>query len=179
MAAKGISHRVTAPLADAGDTPQIVGSLDANGLRFGIVASRYNEDLTRDLVADCLAVLVSHGADAGGQQVVWVPGAFEIPSVVERLALVGAHDALIALGAVVEGETPHADLITTTVTAVLADIARTHGLPVIDTVVAARTYEQAEARCRSGADSRGSYAARAAIEMVHVFRALPERGERT
>jgi 6,7-dimethyl-8-ribityllumazine synthase len=173
MAAKGIAHEVTAPLANTGGTPQVVGSLDATGLRFGVVASRYNEVLTRDLVADCLRVLISNGAEPAAQQVVWVPGAYEIPSVVEQLAAGGGFDALIALGAVVEGETPHAELITTTVTAVLADIARQHGRPVIDTVVAARTYEQAEVRCRSAADSRGSYAARAAIEMVHVFRALP------
>lgn len=178
MAAKGISKEVESPLVDSGNTPQIVGSLDAHGLRFGIVASRYNEELTRDLVSDALGVLTRQGADAAAQQVVWVPGAFEIPSVAEHLAAGNTFDAIIALGAVVEGETPHADLITRTVTEALSDIARLYGLPVIDTVVAARTYAQAEVRCRSAEDSRGSYAARAAVEMAHVFRALPGTEEK-
>lgn len=152
---------------------QWTGRLDAAGLRIGLVVSRYNEALTSILVRSAVEALIHHGAAAGDVEVAWVPGAYEIPLVVETLARTRRFHALIALGCVIQGETPHASLINTAVANALLDIARGAGVPVIDCVVSANTPAQAEARCRPGREGRGWYAACAAVGMARLLSALP------
>ena len=158
---------------DVGAIRQTRGEGQAAGLRFGLVVSRFNPALTGSLLKTAVQRLLAQGAREANIEVVWVPGAFEIPFVLEKLAAMRRFDALIALGCVIQGETPHAGLINTEVTHALADIARRHGLPVIDTVVATLNRAQAEARC--GPEGRGGYAAEAAIEMANLNRRLAER----
>jgi len=119
------------------------GRLDANGLRFAIVVSRFNEELTEQLEADARECLEENGAKAIAT--CQVPGAYEIPVVVNELAKSGKYDALIALGVVVEGETPHAQMIGDSTGISLVDIAREHGVPVINEIVGTRNWEQAVA----------------------------------
>lgn len=147
---------------------QISGTLDASPYSFGLVVSRFNAELTSALLLAAVSCLQKHGAATERITVIWVPGAFEIPVVLEILASQGRHSALIALGAVIQGETPHAGLINTEVNRSLCEMARRHQLPVIDGVVMTHSLEQAVARCTTGEKSRGWYAAKAAIEMAHV-----------
>ncbi len=151
------------------DVRQIIGNHNAARLSFGIVVSRFNDQLTHKLVRSAVECLVQNGASAASISVVWVPGSFEIPSVIERLAQSKQYHALIALGVVIQGETPHAGLISAEVNRSLSAIAQRHGLPVIDGVVMTHTMAQAEARSKVGTGGRGWYAAAAAIEMARVF----------
>ena len=151
---------------------QFAGDLRAGGLRFGLVVSRYNEALTTQLVVAATEALQAYGAAAADLAVAWVPGAYEIPLVVETWAAQRRFDALIALGCVIQGETPHAALINMAVAHGLAEIARRHGVPVIDCVVSANTEEQAVVRCRPGREGRGGYAACAAIEAARLQQRL-------
>ena len=157
---------------DLGAVRQLTGGTDASGLRFAIVISRYNLRLTGQLLASAVRTLRECGADEAGIEVFWVPGAFEIPTVAEQLAARHTHHAIIALGCVIQGETPHASLINSTVAAALSDISRRHAVPVVDTVIPALTEAQAEARCRPGSEGRGAYAARTAVEMARLLAAM-------
>ncbi len=165
---KGITGELPldAPLYE--DVRRVTGSWDAGSFAFGVVVSRFNTELTDALLRAAVTCLKEHGAAPARITVVRVPGAFEIPTALELMAAGGQHDALIALGAVIQGETPHAGLITAEVNRALCDIARRYRLPVIDGVVITHTMEQAVARCTTGEQSRGWYAAKAAIEMAHV-----------
>ncbi len=159
------------------DTPEVHGALDATGLRFEIAVARFNRDLTTRLAEAALAAIESCGGRRADARVTWVPGAFELPVVLRaRLRATPPPDAAIALGCVVEGETPHADLITRQVTAALSDLSLATGIPVIDGVVAARTWDQAVSRCRSGPEGRGWYAGLAAVEMASLMRRIREDG---
>lgn len=152
---------------------EIAGTLNAKGKRFGLVISRFNSLFTQQLLNGALDCLMRHGADTDRVTVVWVPGANEIPQVVEQLASKGACDAIIALGAVIQGATTHADLINNQVARSLAQSALAHAVPVINGVVAANTLEQAVERSGSKAGNKGWDAAQAAIEMADVFARLP------
>ena len=167
---KGISNEID-PIEDI-DAPQVVGRLEASGMRFGIVVSRFNDELTNELCRSAYQCLAKHGAKAAAVQVVRVPGAYEIPVVAEKMAASGNYDALIVLGVVVEGETQHAQMIIDTTGQSILDIACRHHVPVINEIVGARTWEQAEARCLGGENTRGWYAAEAAIETARVYRKL-------
>jgi 6,7-dimethyl-8-ribityllumazine synthase len=149
-------------------------NLDARGLRFAIVVSRFNEELTRQLADDAFRCLEKNGAEVPNIGTVEVPGAYEIPVVANRLAASGNYDALIVLGVVVEGETQHAQMIIDTTGQSLLDIACRHDLPVINEIVGVRTWEQAVARCTSSETSRGWYAAEAAIETANVMKSIKE-----
>jgi 6,7-dimethyl-8-ribityllumazine synthase len=151
---------------------EIAGQLNAAGMRFGLVISRFNSFLTQQLLKGALDCLARHGAAAEQVTVVWVPGANEIPAAVDRLAAGGRFDALIALGAVVQGATVHADLINGQVSRSLAKIGLDRGLPVINAVVAAGSLEQAIERAGTKAGNKGWDGALAAIEMASVFRQL-------
>ncbi|NCC50868.1 MAG: 6,7-dimethyl-8-ribityllumazine synthase [Spartobacteria bacterium] len=170
MHTKGIAKDIELP--DLGAVRQTAGSRDATGKRFVIVVSRFNESLTQALVQTAIDCLKSYGATDELIRVVWVPGAYEIPSVVNRVAAANTCDAIIALGLVVEGETMHAEVINYAVGDALQRIAMAHHIPVIHEVVSVYNIEQAEVRCLGGQGSRGWYAAEAAIEMTHVFNAL-------
>jgi len=151
---------------------QITGALDASGLRFGIVVSRFNDELTNVLAMNAYQCLVKYGATAQTIDLVRVPGAYEIPVVAAKLAAAGKYDALIVLGVVVEGETQHAQMIIDTTGQSILDIACRHQLPIINEIVGVRNWEQAEARCLGGENTRGWYAAEAAIETARVYKQL-------
>lgn len=148
------------------------GKLNASGMHFGIVVSRFNSLFTEQLLKGALDCLERHGVEDNSASVVWVPGANEIPQAIGNLASSGGFDALIALGAVVRGATQHADLINNQVARSLAGIALDRGLPVINGVVAAETLEQAIERSGTKSGNKGWDAALAAVEMASVFHLL-------
>ena len=152
--------------------PQVTGSLDASGMRFGIVVSRFNDQLTNALCTSAYQCLVQNGAKQEAITVVRVPGAYEIPVVADKLAATGTYDAILVLGVVVEGETQHAQMIIDTTGQSILDISCKHKVPVINEIVGVRTWAQAEARCLGGENTRGWYAAEAAIETARVYRQL-------
>jgi 6,7-dimethyl-8-ribityllumazine synthase len=145
---------------------------DASGLRFAIVVSRFNEELTSQLAADAFQCLEENGAEVSSIATFQVPGAYEIPVVISELAKTGNYDALIALGVVVEGETQHAQMIIDTTGQTILDISCKTGVPIINEIVGARTWEQAVARCTSSRTSRGWYAAEAAIETANLMKRI-------
>lgn len=147
-------------------------NLMAGDKRFGIVVSRFNDFLTRQLVDGAIDCLVRHGGDREAVTLVWVPGANELPQAAQLLAKSGKVDVVIALGAVVQGATPHADLINNQVSKALSDLALRTGVPVINGVVCAGNLEQAIERCGTKAGNKGWNAAQAAIEMANLFDAL-------
>ena len=148
------------------------GNLDAKGLKVGIVISRYNDFLTKQLLQGAIDCLVRHGADEKDVSVVWVPGAYEMPVVVKKLAQGGKFSALVALGAVIQGATAHAGLINTQVTRALTQISLDFEVPVIDGVVAADNLEQAIERSGTKSGNRGWTAAQSAIEMANLIKNL-------
>lgn len=151
---------------------EISGHLLAKGQKIGLVVSRFNDFLTCQLLKGALDCLVRHGAAEADVTVVWVPGSNETSMAVERMAKSGQYDALIALGAVVQGATPHADLINAQVSRSLARTAMDHDLPVVNGVVCAGNLEQAIERSGTKAGNKGWQAAQAAIEMVNLYKEL-------
>ena len=151
---------------------EIGGTLEAKGLKFGIVVARFNDFLTRQLLAGALDCFKRHGAKEEDITVVWVPGSYEIPLVVQQLARGGKVGAIVALGAVIQGATPHAGLINAQVARALGGIALQTGVPVIDGVVATENLEQAIERSGTKAGNRGWSAAQSAIEMANLARIL-------
>jgi 6,7-dimethyl-8-ribityllumazine synthase len=151
---------------------EYAGHLNASGLKFGIVISRFNDLLTGQLLRGALDGLVRHGARESDVAVAWVPGAYEIPMAANAMATGGKYNAVIALGAVIHGATPHADLISQQVTRALTQIALQTGVPVIDGVVTADNLDQAIERCGTKSGNRGWYAAQAAIEMANLKNVL-------
>jgi 6,7-dimethyl-8-ribityllumazine synthase len=146
------------------------GSEDAGGLRFAIVVSHYNEYVTQRLLDECRRVLEERGAAT--IDVAWVPGALEIPLAAQRLAISRRYDAVICLGCVIKGETYHFELVADNCAAGLARVALETGVPVINQVLA--VYDPAHAAERAGGTvNRGEEAARAAIQMATLMRALP------
>ena len=157
---------------DLGACRQVRGSGDAAPHTFGIVVSRFNPDLTENMLRACVDALRARGARDESVAIAWVPGAFEIPSVLERWAASARFSALIALGVVIQGETPHAEAIGREIAHAFCSIARAHRVPVIDGVIIAHTMEQAAMRAGAGIANRGAYAAKAAVEMAGVFTQL-------
>ena len=149
------------------------GQLNAKGLKFGIVVSRFNDLFTGQLLKGALDCLARHGADEKNVEVVWVPGAYEQPIALQRLAQAQKHNALIALGTVIQGATSHAGLINAQVARALTQISLDSGIPVIDGIVAAENLDQAIERCGSKSGNRGWSAAQTAIEMASLFQQLP------
>lgn len=151
---------------------EISGDLMAQKLRFGLVVSRFNDMFSGQLLRGALDCLKRHGAPENAVTVARVPGAFEIPLVAQRLAAGGKCDAVIALGVVIQGATPHAGLIAGQVTRALMQIAMQTNVPVIDGVVVADNLEQAIERSGSKAGNRGWHAAQSAVEMATLCRQL-------
>ncbi len=154
---------------------EVSGQLNAAGLKFGIVISRFNSIFTQQLLKGALDCLVRHGGSEEQVTVVWVPGANEIPLAAEQLVARGGLDAIIALGAVIQGATDHADLINAQVSRSLAQIGLAHGVPVLNAVVCANSLEQAVDRAGAKAGNKGWDGALAAIEMADVFRKLKKK----
>lgn len=151
------------------------GKLLAEGLRFGIVVSRFNELITRRLLSGALDALRRHGADEGKVDVAWAPGSFEVPMVAQRLAGSGRYDAVICLAAVIRGDTPHFEYVAAEAAKGIAKVGLDTGVPTIFGVVTADDIEEAIARAGAKAGNRGADAAMAAIEMADLMRALPEK----
>lgn len=147
----------------------ITGKMSAAGKRFGIVAGRFNELVTSRLLEAAIDTLQRHGASESDLTVAWVPGAFEIPLVAQRMAQTGRVDAVICLGCVIRGETPHFDHVAGACSSGVAGAAISTGIPVIFGVLTTDTLEQALARAGSKAGNKGADAAAAAIEMIGVL----------
>ena len=152
--------------------PVIEGLLDAKGLKVALIASRFNEFVTAKLVEGALDGLVRHGADPKNLTLVKVPGSFELPQAAAKLAAQGNHDAVVALGCLIRGDTPHFDLLAAEAAKGLAQAAVSSGVPVIFGVLTCDTMEQAIDRAGGKAGNKGWDAALAAIEMVSLFRRL-------
>lgn len=167
---KGISKSID-PI-DGINANQVLGQLDASGMRFGIITARFNEDLTDELTRSACQCLENNGAKPETVDVVRVPGAYEIPVVAEKMAASDKYDALIVLGVVVEGETQHAQMIIDTTGQSILDIACRYQIPIINEIVGVRSWPQAEARCLGGENTRGWYAAEAAIETAFIYRKI-------
>ena len=151
------------------------GKLLAEGLHFAIVASRFNELIVRRLLGGALDALKRHGADEAEIDVAWVPGGFELPLVAGKLADSGKYDAVICLGAIIRGATPHFEFVASEAAKGIAQVALRTGMPVIYGVVTADTIEQAIERAGTKAGNRGADAALAAIEMANLLRELPKK----
>ena len=150
----------------------IRGHRSAHGLRFALVASVFNELVTRQLVDQALTTLLTCGADRREVIVSWVPGAFELPLIAKRLAVTGRYDAVLCLGAVIRGETSHDQLVSETAAHGISQVALETGVPVIFGVVTAETMDQALERASVGKQNRGRSAALAAVEMATLIRQL-------
>ncbi|MCL6637550.1 MAG: 6,7-dimethyl-8-ribityllumazine synthase [Alicyclobacillus sp.] len=148
------------------------GHLLGQGLRIGMVVSRFNEFITTRLLAGALDALKRHGVDENQVAVAWVPGAFEIPWAAKRMAESGRYDAVIALGAVIRGATPHFDYVAAEVAKGVAQVALHSGTPVVFGVLTTDTIEQAVERAGTKAGNKGWEAALSAIEMANLGRVL-------
>jgi len=144
-------------------------NLQAEGKKFALVISRFNDFITRRLLDGAEDALVRHGAKAEDVDAYWVPGSFEIPAAALRLARAGKHDAIICLGAVIRGQTPHFDYVAGEAAKGIAQVAMSTGVPTIFGIVTADTIEQAIDRAGAKAGNRGADAALAAIEMANLF----------
>jgi 6,7-dimethyl-8-ribityllumazine synthase len=145
------------------------GQLTAQGKRFGIVVSRFNELICKKLLEGALDCLTRHGANLDEVEIAWVPGSFEIPVVAARLAASKKYDAVICLGAVIRGATPHFEYIAAEVTKGIAQVSLDTGLPVVYGVITPDNLEQALERAGTKAGNKGWDAALSAIEMADLF----------
>jgi len=153
--------------------PKIIeGRLDAKGLKVGILVSRFNSFISDRLVDGAVDALLRHGADQDNLVVVRVPGAFEIPPAARKMATSGRYDALICLGAVIRGATPHFDYVSAEVSKGIAAVSMEAGIPVTFGVLTTDTLEQAIERAGSKAGNKGFDAAMAAIEMANLYQSL-------
>ncbi len=150
----------------------IQGNLDARGSRFAVVVSRFNSFISERLLTGALDALERHGASPDDISVVWVPGSFEIPSIAKKLALSKKFDAIVCLGALLRGETPHFEYLSSTVTKELGAIGLESGVPVINGVLTCNTMEQAVDRAGLKTGNKGFDAAMTAIEMVQLVKQL-------
>ncbi|REJ20170.1 MAG: 6,7-dimethyl-8-ribityllumazine synthase [Paenibacillaceae bacterium] len=148
------------------------GQLVSQGLKYGIVAGRFNEFIVSKLVSGALDALKRHGADDSEIEIAWVPGAFEIPLIAQKMADSGKYDAVITLGAVIRGSTPHFDYVCNEVSKGVAAISLKTGVPVIFGVLTTDTIEQAVERAGTKAGNKGWDAAVTAIEMANLTRAI-------
>ncbi len=150
----------------------VEGDLDARGLRFGIVASRFNDYIVDRLLSGAIDTLLKHGANQDDIEVVRVPGAFEAPLALQKLATSRRHDALIALSCVIRGATPHFDFVAGEASRGIAEVSAKHGIPVGYGVLTVDTIEQAIERAGTKAGNKGADAALAAIEMATLLRQI-------
>ncbi len=148
------------------------GNITAKGFKFAIVVSRFNEFITNKLLGGSIDALKRHYADKDGVDVIWVPGAFEIPLVAKKLADSDKYDAVICLGAVIRGSTSHYDLVCAEVTKGIAQVGLHSGKPVIFGIVTTDNIEQAIERAGTKAGNKGFDAATSAMEMVNLLKAI-------
>lgn len=148
------------------------GNLLGQGLRIGIVVSRFNEFITSKLLSGALDALKRHGTEESAVDVAWVPGAFEIPFAAKVLVKSGKYDAVIALGAVIRGSTPHFDYVAGEVAKGIANLALQNDIPVIFGVLTTDTIEQAIERAGTKAGNKGWESATSAIEMANLAKSI-------
>lgn len=158
----------------AGGSPAATprGATEAAGLRVAVLAARFNAEVTDRLVVGAVRALQEHGAAEADIETWRVPGAWELPQAAARAVDAGRFDAIIALGCVIRGETPHFDYVCTEATLGLGAVARAASVPVAFGVLTTDDRAQALARAGEGPDNKGYEAAMAVLEMVHVFRGL-------
>jgi 6,7-dimethyl-8-ribityllumazine synthase len=150
----------------------IEGRSNAQGLKIGVVVSRYNQFITEKLLDGALDGFKSHGGEDENVTIIHVPGAFEIPLIVEKMAASGKYDALVCLGAVIRGDTPHFDYVCDAVTRGIGDAVRTHKIPIGFGVLTTDNVQQAMERAGSKDANKGYEALLTAVEMVNVIRQL-------
>jgi 6,7-dimethyl-8-ribityllumazine synthase len=148
------------------------GMLDAKGLKFGIVVARFNEFISTRLLDGAVDCIIRHGAGKGVIDVAWVPGAFEIPLVASKLASSGRYNAIICLGAVIRGGTPHFDYVAGEVSKGIAKVSLDSKVPVAMGVLTTDSIEQAVERAGTKAGNKGWQAAAGAIEMANLMKKL-------
>jgi 6,7-dimethyl-8-ribityllumazine synthase len=148
------------------------GTLLGKGLKFGLVVSRFNEFITRRLLEGAEDALLRHGVNQEDIDVAWVPGSFELPLIAQKLAQTKRYDAIICLGAIIRGGTPHFEYITAEATKGIAQVGLSSGLPVIYGMVSADTLEQAIERAGTKEGNQGFKAASSAIEMANLAKSI-------
>ncbi|WP_186430654.1 6,7-dimethyl-8-ribityllumazine synthase [Clostridium sp. BSD9I1] len=148
------------------------GNLIAKGLKFGIVVGRFNEFIGSKLLGGAIDALKRHGAEENEIEIAWVPGAFEIPLAANKMAKSKKYDAVICLGAVIRGNTPHFDYVSSEVTKGIAHVGLNTELPVIFGVLTTDSIEQAIERAGTKAGNKGYDAAVTAIEMANLLREI-------
>lgn len=148
------------------------GKLIAEGQKIAIVAGRFNEIITHKLLGGAIDAFKRHGGDENNIDVAWVPGAFEIPLLAKKMAETGKYDAVICLGAVIRGATPHFDMVANETTKGIANVGLQTGIPVIFGVLTTDSIEQAIERAGSKAGNKGFEAATTAIEMVDLLKKI-------
>lgn len=153
-------------------TRRVEGNQDARGLKIGIVVSRFNQFITEKLLEGALDAFKSHGGDESQLTIVRVPGAFEIPLAADRMAANGRYDALVCLGAVIRGDTPHFEYVSEAVTRGVGNAIRHYRIPIGFGVLTTNDVQQAMDRSGSKDANKGYEALLTAVEMVHVMRQL-------
>ena len=148
------------------------GKVVAEGIRVGIVASRFNEFITNKLVGGALDGLKRHNVDEAQVDVAWVPGAFEIPLIASKMAKSGKYDAVICVGAVIRGNTSHYDYVCNEVSKGIASVSLDSGIPVLFGILTTENIEQAIERAGTKAGNKGYDCALSAIEMVNLIREI-------
>ena len=148
------------------------GMMNATGKKVGIVASRFNDFITSKLIDGAVDTLVRHGVQEDNIEIVWVPGAFEIPAVAKKLGKKKKHDALICLGCVIRGATPHFDYIAAEASKGVASVGLESDIPVVFGVLTTDNIEQAIERAGTKAGNKGSDAAAAAIELISLYQQI-------
>ena len=148
------------------------GQLVAKDLKFGIIASRFNEFITGKLLEGTLDALKRHGAVDDDIEIAWVPGAFELPVIAQRMAQSKKYDAVICIGAVIRGSTPHFDYVASEVSKGIAQVGMSTGVPAIFGVITTDSIEQAIERAGTKAGNKGFAAAESAIEMANLLRSM-------
>ena len=148
------------------------GQLLAKGLSFAIIIGRFNEFISSKLLGGTLDGLLRHGAEQDKIEISWVPGAFEIPLIAQKMALSGKFDAIICIGAVIRGSTPHFDYVANEVSKGIAKVSLDSGVPVIFGVLTTDNIEQAIERAGTKAGNKGYDAAVTAIEMANLLKTL-------
>lgn len=148
------------------------GKLIGQGLKFGIVVGRFNEFITNKLLSGCLDALTRHGVSESEIETAWVPGGFEIPMVAQRLAQTGRYDAVICLGTIIRGGTPHFEYVSSEVAKGIAQVSLKTGIPTIFGIITSDTIEQAIERAGTKAGNKGWDAAVTALEMANLLKSL-------
>lgn len=148
------------------------GNFDGKGAKIAIVASRFNEFITKELIVGAEDTLLRHNVNTDDIDLYRVPGAFEIPSVCNKIAKSGKYDAVITLGAVIRGSTPHFDYVAAEVSKGVASVSMQYSIPVIFGVLTTDTIEQAVERAGTKAGNKGNDAAMAALEMINLYKGM-------